>query len=311
MTAGGNNSGNEFRASTNVTGARSIYIGTVGVELEGPDMFAGQSISGTGIPAGTTILSVTIESDVNGYFLEISNALTSNLVNGATLTVEDNVTGASTIVYTTVTGTLTVGSAVSGTGVDIEATIVELDLTNNRVQISDPLTQPASGNYTLNPTATSTDGEVRPTAASIVGGIIQDQDTASNGQVQLTGDTLGWDHPLLAKSTGGALFFQLGFVKQIDGTTDNSGSTSLDFIVGEDNSGLAAGYWVFGDGIAPGTTLVSSSNSGIVLDTPTTNVVNGLVGFARPGQVSIFPKYTQEFGRILGTTFAEWLFKIA
>lgn len=311
MTSGGNNSGNEFRASTNVTGARSIYIGTVGVELAGPDMFAGQVISGTGIPAGTTVLSVTIEADVNGYFLEINNPLTANLVNGATLTVEDNVTGASTIVYTTSTGNITIGSAVSGTGVDIEATITDIDLANNRVQISDPLTQTASGTYTLNPTSSSTSGQVRPTAASIVGGIIQDQDTASNGQVQLTGDTLGWDHPLLAKSTGGALFFQLGFVKQIDGTVNNANSTTLNFIVGEDNSGLTAGDWVFGDGIAPGTTLVSSSNSGVTLDTATTNVVDGLIGFARPGQVSIFPKYTQEFGRILGTTFAEWLFKIA
>ena len=71
------------------------------------------------------------------------------------------------------------------------------------------------------------------------------------------------------------------------------------------------GIGVYGDGIAPGAIITSVVGQTITLDKPNVGVVNGYVGFARPDSVSVFPKYTSEFGRILGKTFAEWLFKIA
>ena len=80
-----------------------------------------------------------------------------------------------------------------------------------------------------------------------------------------------------------------------------------------DRPSNALGYGAYGDGIFQGS-VISSINLGanqITLDSPLTRDVNNYVGFARPNSVSIFPKYTQEFGRILGKTFAEWLFKIA
>ena len=139
------------------------------------------------------------------------------------------------------------------------------------------------------------------------------------GQLQLTADTSGWDHVSLAKETGGALFFQLGFpllcsgtVNQntitVSATTPIAALTALFADLGADTIG------VYGEGIAPGATISNIGGNTITLTTGFNNVktfTNEYVGFARPNSVSVFPKYTSEFGRILGKTFAEWLFKIA
>ncbi len=311
-TQGGSNAGNDITFSSNVAGARTIALNNVtglGVGM----LVTGLGTAAAKIPTGSYIVSINATLNV----IQISNALTSNLtVTSESIQFDDNVTGSYGIKYTSSTGTLTLGSRLVGTNLDIDSVITSVDTVNSRVVVSQPILSTISGGtYTIKPSLTSSGGQIQPTSATLTNSIIQNQITSFNGQVQLTGDALGWDHPLLAKETGGALFFQLGFVKGITPTLSPGGNnfnqTTLFFNTGFDNSGLVAGDWVYGEGIAPGSTIVGTSNTTITLDKPTINTVNGLIGFARPGQVSIFPKYTQEFGRILGKTFAEWLFKIA
>ena len=151
---------------------------------------------------------------------------------------------------------------------------------------------------------------------------IDDQETDFRGQVRLTSDVTGWDHVRLAQETGGGIFFQLGYSRLCRGDISSTTITAVgpeDFSdLAADNDGNVVGYGVYGFGIAPGATIASITNTTITLDTPNVGLVGGgttgpgdYIGFSRPNSVSVFPKYTQEFGRILGKTFAEWLFKIA
>ncbi len=289
-----NNTSNDITLNSNVAGARTIAVTSV------TNLAVGQLVTGTNIPANTFIVSIS------GNIIQLSNALTGTA--SGTVTFNDNVAGSKTIVYSTFTGTQAVGSLVIGTGIDPNTTIDSI--TGTRIVLSSQLSANTSGTYTLQPTPTSTNGSVTGKTATITAGVIQNQTTDYNGQVQLTPDVIGWDHPQLARSTAGALFFQLGFVKNMTGNYGTGTTTTISYN-GSDNSGISVGLEVYGYGIAPGSRVVTSGASTITLDRPLVNSVSGLVGFARPGQVSIFPKYTQEFGRILGKTFAEWLFKIA
>ena len=163
-----------------------------------------------------------------------------------------------------------------------------------------------------NPTFTG--ATVSGVFADFVGDVIQNQDTSFNGQVQITSDVSGWDHVTLAKETGGAIFFQLGFTEEATGSFGSNTITMANDISSEladANGGNAAGIGAYGEGLAPGATIVSVVGTTITLDRNNIADVDGYVGFARPNSVSVFPKYTEEFGRILGKTFAEWLFKIA
>lgn len=290
-----NQTSNDIQLNSNVAGARTIAVASA------TNLAVGQLVSGTNIPANTTILSI------NGNIIQLSNALTGAA--SGTITFRDNVTGARSIVYSTFTGTQAVGSLVVGTGIDPNTTIVSI--TGTRIVLTNSLSANTTGTYTLQPTPTSTNGSITGRTVTILNNTIQNQTTEFNGQVQLTSDLLGWDHPQLARSTAGALFFQLGFVKNMTGAYGTGTTTTISYAGTETNSGIVAGLEVYGYGIAPGTRVVTAGAGSITLDKPLVNTVSGLVGFARPGQVSIFPKYTQEFGRILGKTFAEWLFKIA
>jgi len=318
--------------NANVTGAKCISVDTVN------EIVIGQGVSGTGIPAGTLVdggvsdePQFGIRSFV-GYpaLITITNALTSNTGTGTTITFNENQQNQKAIRMNNVTN----GPPLVGQEILIHdfAGVPQLDLQSGTLVTQ---VEPYSGGFiigidtnivtTINVTSdvfklypeenpTFTGATVSGVFADFVGGVIQNQDTSFNGQVQITSDVSGWDHVTLAKETGGAIFFQLGFTEEATGSFGSNTITMANDISSEladANGGVPAGIGAYGEGLAPGATIVSVVGSTITLDRNNIADVDGYVGFARPNSVAVFPKYTEEFGRILGKTFAEWLFKIA
>ena len=283
----------------------------------------------------------TFDPATDRVFIELSKPLIGNLTNGQTFDLIDNDSPSRSIRVTAFTEAPKVGDEIVNTdlsnnqlstiqtGTTIQS-VVPYDLTGSGgldgfiLELSSALLSDVNTGllkiYPASPVAGT--GQITGVQATLVGGseVIDNQNTTIAGQVRLTADITGWDHVTLAQNTGGALFFQLGYPLFCTGT---QGSTTITVPVAQnftnalvdlnDEPGNATGYGAYGDGIFQGS-VISSINLGanqITLDSPLTRDVNNYVGFARPNSVSIFPKYTQEFGRILGKTFAEWLFKIA
>ncbi len=315
----------------------------------------GQLISGIGIIPNTYIVDLYKTSDDpdgvgvatnNAAYktvITISNPLTTQIPNNSSLTVQDNLIGTKSIRVQNITnGTIPfIGSEVihfnssnqetnaieDGTKIvslvsySINGStgyIIELD---NSLLQTIPQAVGSQGYFKFYPASNlGLGGTVSPITTTVTNNIIDNQNTTFRGQVYLSSDIVGWDHVKLAKETGGALFFQLGFAKRFTGNINSNTITVIaaDSIVDIPTGTAAAGWGVYGDGIAPGATIVSISGDTITLSDPNIAPVGGgtngpgtYIGFSRPESVSIFPKYTQEFGRILGKTFAEWLFKIA
>lgn len=112
----------------------------------------GDTISGTGVPAGTTIISQNAGGTPNGAGTYITSVVTTAAA--ATVTAFGNV-----LDVTAATGTFKVGDAVSGTGVPAGATIAS--------QVSGAVG--GIGIYTLNVAATA---YAASTALTVVGGLL-------------------------------------------------------------------------------------------------------------------------------------------
>ena len=283
----------------------------------------------------------TFDPATDRVFIELSKPLIGNLTNGQTFDLIDNDSPSRSIRVTAFTEPPKVGDEIVNTdlsnnqlstiqtGTTIQS-VVPYDLTGSGgnagfiLELSSALLSDiTTGLLKIYPASPVTGtGQITGVQATLVGTteVIDNQNTTIAGQVRLTADITGWDHVTLAQNTGGALFFQLGYPLFCTGT---QGSSVLTVPLAQnftnaladlnDEPSNALGYGAYGDGIFQGS-VISSINLGanqITLDSPLTRDVNNYVGFARPNSVSIFPKYTQEFGRILGKTFAEWLFKIA
>ena len=279
--------------------------------------------------------------------ITISQALTADLISGNSVTILDNVTGSKTVRVQNTTEEPGVGSEivnVDGSDV-VQATIqtgtkvtdvTPTDTANEYIITLDtdilsdvqaltffkfyPDSNPDVSSAVVSSKITTMDTGLAYDPAT--SDTIDDQETDFRGQVRLTSDVTGWDHVRLAQETGGGIFFQLGYSRLCRGDISSTTITAVgpeDFSdLAADNDGNVVGYGVYGFGIAPGATIASITNTTITLDTPNVGLVGGgstgpgdYIGFSRPNSVSVFPKYTQEFGRILGKTFAEWLFKIA
>ena len=323
---------NRVQLDANVTGAKCLALDSLN------EIVIGQGVSGTGIPAGTLVDGGPTDESTFGIrsfanypaLITITEALTANTGAGATITFTENQINQRAIRMTNVTG----GAPLVGQEVlihDLNGD-PQLDLQSGTLVTQ---VEPYSGGFivgidtsiisTINVTSdifklypetnpTFTGATVSGVFADFVGDVIQNQDTSFNGQVQITSDVSGWDHVTLAKETGGAIFFQLGFTEEATGSFGSNTITMANDISSEladANGGNAAGIGAYGEGLAPGATIVSVVGTTITLDRNNIADVDGYVGFARPNSVSVFPKYTEEFGRILGKTFAEWLFKIA
>ena len=339
LSLGEGGGGGDFTFTTGVAGSYAIALDVTNLN----DLAPGQYVNGTGIASNT----IKVESLYNSgsddpsetpfyYYATLDIPLTNTLSSG-TYTFSDNLAGGRSIRVTGVTpvgespkvgaeietiggsgnifpaGTLITDVTVSTFGgfiISVDNDLL-IDFTDQTIKIF-PDTNAGSG------------GSVSPVFAQFDPGNpteILNEDTAFSGEIQLTGDTFGWDHVSLAKETGGAIFFQLGFSSLATGSFNSTTiTTSTDISVNLTNAiyddegspiGDPAGIGVYGEGVAPGAVIVSVAGTQITLDKPNVGVVNGYVGFARPDSVSVFPKYTSEFGRILGKTFAEWLFKIA
>lgn len=340
-----------FTAGTPGTGNfGSIALANSGIFPLTENVVIGQIVSGTGIASGAKVLKV-VEYDFEGSgpvyaYAVLDLAHTQTLSSGNTFTFQDNLQNGRSIRVTNVTGgipqvgseiesiggsvniftsnTLIVGvTPYSISGTDGYVIGVNKNLLNNFTNqtikiypdsnplVSSALVSPITADYTpdgINPATTLAEEDY----------ILNPTDVIA-GQLQLTADTAGWDHVTLARETGGAIFFQLGFPLLCSGTV---GGTTITVSVTTPIAPLTALFGdlgantigVYGEGIAPGATIASIGGNTITLSTGFTNTktfANEYVGFARPNSVSVFPKYTSEFGRILGKTFAEWLFKIA
>jgi len=352
---GGGNTQCLFQAGVPITvpGGQQEYgaiaLANTGTFPGADNVVAGQTVSGTGIGTNAKVLKVVSWDDPNNpgikAFAVVDKVHTQALNSANTFTFEDNQAGGRSVRVRDVTGGIPqVGAEIetdggsgnvfsAGTliidvtpysigGVDGYVIGVDSDLlvpfTNQTLKIY-PDENPTVSSATVSPLTTEfTPDGVNPATQPSAEDYILDP-TAISGQLQLTADVVGWDHVSLARETGGAIFFQLGFPLLCSGTVNQN---TITIAGGQDFSDLTAlvgslgadTVGVYGEGIAPGATINNIAGSVITLSTGFNNVTtftNEYVGFARPNSVSVFPKYTSEFGRILGKTFAEWLFKIA
>ena len=334
------NNNNDVTFSANVSGSKAIAFTrstdiTPGTYTGLNQVQVGQRVNNgttTAIPSGAEITALySSTQDIPGtteantyYIASLDLALTANITNLQTVTVNDNLASHKSIRLNNFTGTPLIGSEIvnvdgsnntiatfeTGTTITSVKTYTVGATSGYIIGVSnDLLTNLTTGTVKVYPNSNAgSGGTVTGKVATITSDAINNQNTDLRGQTQLTADVAGWDHVSLAKDTGGALFFQLGFVKTCTGAF---GATTITATNTTDLNLVLPGYGVYGDGVAPGATVISISGGVITLSNPNVGIVNGYVGFARPSSVSIFPKYTQEFGRILGKTFAEWLFKIA
>lgn len=342
ISGSGSAANNTVQLRANVTGAKAIAFKrttdtTPGTYPQLQQVSVGQKVSNgtsTGIQPNTRIVSIYSTADDSPgvteaqriYIAELDLPLTANITDSQTIVVGDNLASFKSIRLSNFSGVPNVGSEI--VNVDASNNTIPTFETGTTIVSATPYTIGATSGYIIQtnnnllgnlttgtvkvyPNSNSgSGGSVTGKVSTVTSSVINNQDTDFRGQTQLTADIAGWDHVSLAKNTGGALFFQLGFVKTCTGAFGASTITAnntTDIPTGT----AAAGYGVYGEGIAPGATIVSISGNVITLSNPNVGAVSGFVGFARPNSVSIFPKYTQEFGRILGKTFAEWLFKIA
>jgi hypothetical protein len=118
----------------NVTTSAAAASGQATVVMTFPNYFyVGQSVSGTGIPAGTTVLTVT--PGTVGFSppttLVLSNNLTSALASGASLTFSAMSNGGNAIVLegNTSNSNISIGQAVSGPGVQPGTTVTAINTT--------------------------------------------------------------------------------------------------------------------------------------------------------------------------------------
>ena len=337
---GGGGADFDFESGTATSFAIALDQNTTNLD----DIAVGQFINGTGIATNSTKITGIYDSSVDDatqtptyYYITIDTPLVSDLSAGNNpFTLSDNLQGGQSL---RVTNVLPSGS-VPKIGAEIETIGGSGNVLPGGTLVTEVVPTTAGGyiiSVDSNLIADFTDQEIRifPDTNAGAGGKVspvivpiigtpsepENPDTSFGGTIQLTADIAGWDHVSLAKETGGAIFFQLGFSDLATGsfnsntiTTNSDISANLNTaIYGDDGNPVNSpvGIGVYGDGIAPGAIITSVVGQTITLDKPNVGVVNGYVGFARPDSVSVFPKYTSEFGRILGKTFAEWLFKIA
>ena len=338
FTAGATNTGNFGAIALNSTGT---FPGITNLAI-------GQKVSGTGIGTNAKIIKIYSypfpASGITYFYCVVDKSHTATLSSANTFTFSDNQSGGKSVRVRNVVGIPQVGAEIESIGgsgnIFLSGTLItnvytytiggtsgyvlslDTDLINNFIDQTIkiyPSSSPSVTSATISPITKSftPDGTTIATTEAQKDYIyLPEQNIA--GQLQLISDTTGWDHVKLAKETGGALFFQLGFPLLCNGVfgqntiTIVSGDTAaLSALVGDLGTDTVG---VYGEGISPGATIASIGGNTITLSAGFTNTktfTNQYVGFARPNSVSIFPKYTQEFGRILGKTFAEWLFKIA
>lgn len=297
-------------ASSNVAQSKSLRVAsTTGVVV-------GYSVSGPSVPLTTTVVS--IDSANNRVYL--SERLTGTFSQpSATSTFAS---GATTLTLSSIVGTIAVGQTVSGSGIAANTYVTAYNSATSTITLSIATTSSqTNASLSFNDTITFGVGDyvsggfITPVVTPIVNNRLIRRGVYSNGAINVIPDKLGWDHVSCAKDSRGAIFFQLGYSKIMSGT---AGSTTLTISsaapYNETNiaAGILSGYFVYGEGIQGETRILSTTNTTITIDKPLlADVTNQNVGISRKDSVSIFPKYTVEFGRVLGKTFAEWLFKIA
>jgi len=303
-------------AASNVAQAKSLKVSSV------TGVVAGYSVSGPSLPATTTVTS--IDSANNRVYLSerLTGTFTQPTASGSFSS------GSTTVLLSSITGTVAVGQTVSGSGIASGTTITGYNTATSTITLSLATTAasgvgdpPATTLLTFNDTiifgvgSYNNNGLITPVFTPIVNNTLQRRGVYSNGSINVIPDKLGWDHVGCAKGSRGAIFFQLGFAKRMSGT---AGSTTLTISsqapYNETTipSGILSGYFVYGEGIQGETRILSTTNNTITIDKPLlTTITDENVGISRKDSPSIFPKYTVEFGRVLGKTFAEWLFKVA
>ncbi|MFN7013484.1 MAG: beta strand repeat-containing protein, partial [Bacteroidia bacterium] len=129
----------------------SAASGQATIVMQNPNYFSvGQTVSGTGIPAGTTILSVT--PGTIGFTppttLVLSNNLTATIATGTSLTFSAMNNGNASVVLegNTANTNLSIGQAVSGTGIQPGTTIASINastIPTNPIKVN--LSLPVSG----------------------------------------------------------------------------------------------------------------------------------------------------------------------
>ena len=198
----------------------------------------GKAISGTGIPASTTITSVT----------------------ASTLVISANATATGATVVATIGGSATFTAAglfttpAGGNGGQASGGNLADQLRWTTTGASDPFGLQANNSYSTNVALISYLG-------------LSDADRAVNG----TGTSVG-------SGANGARFLSYegascmgGVVASLTIGSQAAGSTSLTITSGA-TTGIIAGQLVSGTGIAPGTTVVSTTSNTITLSAATTNV---------------------------------------
>lgn len=301
---------NRITASSNVANSKSLKVNSVS------NVVVGYSVTGSSIAPTTTVVSIDsvnnrvyLSERLTGTFSESSATSTFSI-------------GDTTLTLSNIVGSIAVGKLVTGTGIPANTLVTSYNSSSSIITLSKEVT--SNGTNVLLTFDDSvifgvsdyvSGGLITPVFAPIVNGNVQRRGLYSNGKINVIPDKLGWDHIACARDSRGAIFFQLGFAKRMSGA---AGSTTLTISAqapyNETNigSGILNGDFVYGEGIQGETRIVSTANDTITIDKPLlADVTNQNIGISRKDSVSIFPKYTVEFGRVLGKTFAEWLFKIA
>jgi hypothetical protein len=297
-------------AASNIQEAKSLKVASV------TGVVVGYSASGTSVPSSTTVVSV--DSTNNRVYL--SQRLVGTFTQPTAISTFSS--GATTITLSGITGTITSGQTISGSGISAGTTVTAFNTSTSVVTLSTAtISNQTNAGLTFDDTiifgtgAYNNNGLIRSVNTPVVNNRLVRRGLYSNGAINVIPDKLGWDHVNCAKDTRGAIFFQLGFSKIMSGT---AGSTTLTISAAAPYNettipgGILPGYFVYGEGIQGETRITAVTNNTIIIDKPLLADVNNInVGISRKDSVSIFPKYTVEFGRVLGKTFAEWLFKIA
>ncbi|MEI7861694.1 MAG: hypothetical protein WCJ21_03655, partial [Planctomycetota bacterium] len=261
-------------ATTAITGNTTITSAVVTNLPSTSTLAGGMVVTGTGIPAGTTIKSVDSVSQIT---LTAPASATST---GVLLSFSSGNTGTTTLnsqVVTNVTSTteLKIGMLVTGTGIPAGTTIQKID-SPSRITLSAQATATGTGialvfsalSITGNVTITSpVVTNLTSTSALAPGMFVSGFGIAAGSTIKSVDSAtqITLSAPATATGTGSTLTFTVG---PITGTTQSSSAVVINLT---STSALAPGMFVSGTGIPAGTTIKSvDSVTQITLSAPAT-----------------------------------------
>ena len=271
--------GANFTFQAGVIGSKAIALDNSGTYPQNEQIAPGMLITGTGIPAGTLVTSSYISSVDEGgtvtpywAYVSIDTALTADLNStNNPFVFSSNVTGCKSVRVTNVTP----AGAVPQIGAEIESfggSTGNVFTAGTLITDVTPYTIGATSGFLIavdNPLLVDFDGnngqiiQIFPDANAGSGGTVSpiqaefdsgnpteilNEDTTFSGQITLASEQRGWDHVALARDTGGALFFQLGYALLCSGTFGSNDITVTDAAGSGDLIALGAnlGIGVYG-----------------------------------------------------------------